>query len=158
SLTVRELATHTSGIEDAEADGLPHDQLTGWKGDFWKRLPPPRDPFSLARDVAPVVDPPGTRARYSNPGMAMLSYCVTASLRNPANPALRRLLRNRIMEPLDIPEKEWSVGYGGSTRLDDLELVADWGGATFSPNAAALIGRLLLHEGSWNGRSLISAK
>ena len=80
-ITVRHLATHTSGIEDAEADGLPHDRLTGWKGDFWKRLPPPHDPFTLARDSAPVLDAPGTRERYSNPGMAMLGYCVTASLR-----------------------------------------------------------------------------
>ena len=80
-ITIRHLATHTSGIEDAEADGIPHDHLTGWKGDFWKRLPPPHDPFSLARDSAPVLDSPGTRERYSNPGMAMLGYCVTASLR-----------------------------------------------------------------------------
>ena len=32
AIAVRHLATHTSGIEDAEADGLPHDRLTGWKG------------------------------------------------------------------------------------------------------------------------------
>jgi CubicO group peptidase (beta-lactamase class C family) len=73
-ITVRHLVTHTSGIEDAEADGLPHDRLTGWKGDFWKRLPPPLDPFTLARDQAPVLDLPGTKERYSNPGMAMLVF------------------------------------------------------------------------------------
>lgn len=56
AITVRHLATHTSGIEDAEADGLAHDRLTGWKGDFWKRLPSPRDPFTLARDRAPVLE------------------------------------------------------------------------------------------------------
>ena len=38
-ITVRHLGSHTSGLEDAEADGVPHDKLTGWKGDFWKRLP-----------------------------------------------------------------------------------------------------------------------
>ena len=91
-ITVRHLATHTSGIEDAEADGLPHDRLTGWKGDFWKRLPPPHDPFTLARDVAPVLDLPGTKDRYSNPGMAMLGYCVTASLRGTEDADLRSLL------------------------------------------------------------------
>jgi CubicO group peptidase (beta-lactamase class C family) len=37
-ITVRHLGSHTSGIEDAEADDLPHGELTGWKGDFWKRL------------------------------------------------------------------------------------------------------------------------
>jgi CubicO group peptidase (beta-lactamase class C family) len=44
-ITIRQLATHTSGIEDAEQDSLPHNQLPGWKGAFWKRLP---DPFSVA--------------------------------------------------------------------------------------------------------------
>src|SRR5271166_6087793 len=77
-ISVRHLATHTSGIEDAEANSIPHDRLTGWKGDFWKRLPPPHDPFTLARDSAPDLDSPGTRERYSNPAMAMLGYCVTA--------------------------------------------------------------------------------
>ena len=93
AITVRHLATHTSGIEDAEEGGLPHDRLTGWKGDFWKRLPPPHDPFTLARDRAPVLDVPGTRERYSNPGMAMLGYCVTASLRGTGDADLRSLLK-----------------------------------------------------------------
>ncbi len=66
-ITVRHLATHTSGVEDAEADGLAHDRLTGWKGDFWKRLPPPNDPFTLARDRAAVLDRPGTRERLQQP-------------------------------------------------------------------------------------------
>ncbi len=112
AITVRHLATHTSGIEDAEADGLPHDRLTGWKGDFWKRLPPPLDPFTLARDRAPVLEVPGTRTRYSNPGMAMLGYCVTASLRGSGDADLRSLLKRRIMGPLGVPDAEWSVGYG----------------------------------------------
>src|SRR5262245_55630306 len=30
-ITIRQLATHTSGISDAEQDGLPHDKLPGWK-------------------------------------------------------------------------------------------------------------------------------
>ena len=53
-ITLRQLGSHTSGLADAEASGLPHEQLTGWEGDFWKRLPPPHDPFTLARDVTPI--------------------------------------------------------------------------------------------------------
>ncbi len=154
-ITIRHLATHTSGIEDAEADGLPHDQLSGWKGEFWKRLAPPRDPFSLARDTAPVPDLPGTRARYSNPGMAMLAYCVTGSLRGSTNADLRSLLRHRVMEPLGVPEDEWSVGYGATTEVDGLPLVANWGGGGCSPNAVARVGRLLLRGGDWQGRQLL---
>jgi CubicO group peptidase (beta-lactamase class C family) len=156
SITVRHLATHTSGIEDAEADGLPHERLTGWKGDFWKRLPPPRDPFTLARDSAPVLDRPGTRSRYSNPGMAMLGYCVTDSLRSTADADLRSLLERRIIEPLGVPDREWSVGYGTTTHVDGLPLVATWGGGSFSPNAVARIGRLMLHKGDWEGKRLVS--
>jgi CubicO group peptidase (beta-lactamase class C family) len=156
AITIRQLATHTSGLEDAEADGLPHDRLPGWKGEFWKRLPPPRDPFTLARDVVPVLDPPGTRARYSNPGMAMLAYCVTASLQGSPDADLRSLLKRRIMEALGVPPGEWSCGYGEATSLAGMNLVAPWGGGAYSPNAAARVGRLMLREGAWDGRRLIA--
>jgi CubicO group peptidase (beta-lactamase class C family) len=155
-ITLRQLATHTSGIEDAELGDVPHEQLTGWKGDFWKRLEPPQDPFTLARDSAPVLDAPGTRARYSNPGMAMLAYCVTASLKGAPQTDLRSLLRRRILEPLDVPDAEWSAGYDQTFRVDGLPLVAVWGGGACSPDAAARVGRLLLRKGDWDGQRLIA--
>lgn len=155
-ITVRHLATHTSGIEDAEADGLPHDRLTGWKGDFWKRLAPPHDPFTLARDRAPVLDDPGARARYSNPGMAMLAYCVTASLHGAPDADLRSLLKRRILDPLGVPDAEGSCGYGAATSVEGMSLVANWGGGSYSANATARIGRLMLHQGEWDGRRLLS--
>lgn len=155
-ITIRHLATHNSGIEDAEADDTPHERLTGWKGDFWKRLPPPKDPFTLARDVAPVLEAPGTKERYSNPGMAMLGYCVTASLQGTNEPDLRTLLRKRVMDPLGIPDREWSVGYGTVTTVADLPLVGTWGGGAYSPDAVARVGRLLLHQGAWNGHRLLT--
>ena len=76
-ITIRQLGSHASGLEDAETDRQPHHELTGWKGDFWKRLPVPRDPFTVSRDVAPTLDEPGERFRYSNPGIAMLGYAIT---------------------------------------------------------------------------------
>lgn len=157
AITVRHLATHTSGIEDAEQDGVAHDRLEGWKGDFWKRLPPPRDPFTLARDEAPVLEEPGTKYRYSNTGMAMLGYCITDSLREGEDKDLRSLLRHRVMEPMGAPSKEWSVGYGSVTEVDGLPLVGTWGGGSYSADAVARVGRLLLHRGTWEGRSLIDA-
>ena len=137
-------------------DDLPHDKLTGWRGDFWKRLAPPKDPFTIARDTAPVLDRPGSQHRYSNPGMAMLSYCVTASLRGSADSDLRSLLKHRIMGPLGVPDGEWSVGYDSTYRVDGLPLVATWGGAAYSPNAVARVGRLMLHKGNWEGKALVS--
>ncbi len=86
-ITVRHLATHSSGLEDAELSaeertaGLTahHMSLPGWKGAFWRREP---DPFTIARDPAPVVFEPGSAYAYSNTGMAMLGYVVTAALRD----------------------------------------------------------------------------
>jgi CubicO group peptidase (beta-lactamase class C family) len=157
-IQVRHLATHTSGIEDAELDEIPHERLPGWKGEFWQRLPPPRDPFTLGRDVAPVLDPPGTKARYSNPGMGMLAYCVTASLRSGTNADLRSLLQNRLLDPLGVPRNEWSIGYGKPSRVEGMDLYGNWGGGAFSANAAARIGRLMMRGGDWDGRRLLSER
>ena len=131
------------GIDDAEADKLPHDKLTGWKGDFWKRLPVPRDPFTVSRDVAPVVFPPGERILYSNPGIAMLAYATTAALKNAPEKDLRTLLRERVMRPIGVADNEWSVGYGQTVMVDGLPLVGSWGGGGFTARATARVGRLM---------------
>ena len=148
-ITIRELATHTSGISDAEQDDIPHEKLTGWKGDFWKRTP---DPFSIALLKAPVLFEPGTSNEYSNPGMAALSYAITASLQGGD---IRTLLKERMLDPLGVPEKQWSIGYNQAYELDGLKLFANWGGATFTPRAAARIGELMMLRGQWNGHELI---
>ncbi len=148
-ITIRELATHTSGIADAEQDDIPHDKLTGWKGDFWKRTP---DPFSIAVRLAPVLFQPGTANEYSNPGMAALSYAITASLHGGD---IRTLLKERVMEPLGVPERDWSIGYGQAYQVDGLKLYANWGGASFTARAAARVGQLMMLRGQWHGRELI---
>lgn len=154
-ITVAQLATHTSGLDDAEEGNTPHDKLTGWKGEFWKRAP--RDPFTISRDDVPVLFEPGERVSYSNPGMAMLAYAVTAALPPGGPKDIRALLRERVYEPIGIGPKEWSVGYGATYHSGGLDLVADWGGAAFTARAAARIGRLMLHEGDWDGRRLLAA-
>lgn len=165
-ITVRQLATHTSGLEDAEisdeelqrlrAEGMVindlHMDLPGWKGQFWKKDP---DPFSVARDHTPVISQPGSRFAYSNPGMAMLAYAVTSAISDTEHPNIRTLLKERIMEPLGISEEEWSIGYGNTYRVNGLELVANWGGGSFTPGAVARIGQLMLQKGSWDGERLL---
>jgi CubicO group peptidase (beta-lactamase class C family) len=157
-ITIRHLGSHTSGIEDAEADDLPHNQLTGWKGDFWKRPKPPRDPFTRARDAAPVLFEPGAKMAYSNPGIAMLTYCVTASLRDAPYKDIRTLLRERIMRPIGVPDEEWSIGYGQTYTVDGLPLVGSWGGGSYTARAVARVARLMLREGDWDGTRLIGAE
>ena len=163
-ITIRELATHSSGIEDAEpsvgdsnfSSNITniHMNLPGWKGNFWRRDP---DPFTMARDHAPVIFEPGTSYQYSNPGMAMLSYAVTSSYRGTKYTDIRTLLRERVYQPIGINDDEWQIGYGKTYDVDGLGLVANWGGGSFTPRATARIGRLMLHKGNWNGKQLIDS-
>jgi CubicO group peptidase (beta-lactamase class C family) len=156
-ITMRQLGSHTSGLEDAEAGGLPHEKLTGWKGDFWKRLEPPSDPFTIARDLAPVTFEPGERFQYSNPGIAMLTYAVAASITNAAHQDIRTLLRERVMRPIGAADDEWAIGYGSTYAVAGLPLVAAWGGGNFTARATARVGRLMLRQGNWDGKPVLSA-
>jgi len=166
-IRIKHLATHTSGIEDAEEDGIPHEELTGWKGDFWRGLDPPDDPFTISRDLAPVLFAPGTDDHYSNPGMAMLSTCVSSAIRDSAEPDLKAMLKARVMDPIEVPDDEWEISYlrpewpWGDRYdpwvVDGLTLYANWGGGMYSPNASARVGRLMLRRGNWDGVQLIGA-
>jgi CubicO group peptidase (beta-lactamase class C family) len=155
-IAIRHLGSHTAGIEDAEADKLPHDKLTGWKGDFWKRLAPPSDPFTISRDLAPVLFEPGERIAYSNPGIGMLTYAVTAAIRSGPHRDIRSLLRERVMRPIGVADDQWSCGYGKTFDVEGLPLVGSWGGGNYTARAAATIGRLMLREGDWDGERILS--
>jgi CubicO group peptidase (beta-lactamase class C family) len=163
-ITVRQLGSHTSGLDDAEKENQPHDKLTGWQGDFWKRLPVPNDPFSVSRDKTPVVSEPGSEWAYSNPGIAMLTYCTTAATKAgehndhgaPKRDDIRTLLRERVMRPIGVPDSEWSVGYNQTFEVDGLPLVGSWGGGTYSARASARVGRLMLRLGDWDGKQILS--
>ncbi|HEY8741955.1 MAG TPA: serine hydrolase domain-containing protein, partial [Chloroflexota bacterium] len=151
-ITIRHLATHTSGLADADHDVDPAHPQHGWMAHFWQREP---DPFTIARDRAPLLFPPGTAYQYSNPGMAMLGYCVTAALRDAPQRDLRTLLQERVYGPIGLTAAEWSIGYGTPYLVDGLALWATWGGGAFTARAVARIARLMLRRGDWNGRQLL---
>ncbi len=164
-ITIRHLATHTSGIEDAEVSDELQKQMTargqhthmdipGWKGNFWKQ---DKNPFLMARDSAPILFTPGTNYAYSNPGIGLLTYAVTASIKKSGFNDIRNYLKERIYDPLGINEKEYSVGYNKTFDTDGLKLVPSWGGGNFTANGIARIGRLMLNKGNWQGKQLIDS-
>jgi CubicO group peptidase (beta-lactamase class C family) len=155
-IEIQHLGSHTSGLADAEEIGLTHDKLTGWKGDFWKRLPVPNDSFTLARDKAAVLFEPGKELRYSNTGIAMLTYATTIAIKDGREKDVRTLLRDRLLRPIGVLDQEWSVGYKETVTIDGLPLVPSWGGGSFTPRAEARLGRLILQNGDWNGKRLLS--
>ncbi len=164
-ITIRQLAAHTSGMEDSNvsqeeeeemiAKGLHvHMDLPGWKGQFWRKDP---DPFSVSRDHAPILSRPGRKFSYSNPGIAMLNYAVTAAIRDTEHKDIRTYLMERIYDPIGIDDKEYSLGYNKTYTVDGLPLVPGWGGGSFTANAVARVGRLMLHKGNWQGKRLIDS-
>lgn len=154
-ITTRMLATHSGGIEDAEEDGLPHEKLGGWKGQFWKR---DHDPFSVSRDQARIIFPPGTGYAYSNSGYAILAYQITAALQNASRTDIYTLLKERIMDPVGAEGSEWSISYGNTGYdVDGMKLYAIWGGGDYTAPVVARIGRLMLRKGDWEGRKLLTS-
>ena len=147
-ITVRHLATHSSGLADTE-----HVDEPDWMRRFWKRDEP--DPFTVARDDVPMQFAPGTDYEYSNPGMAMLAYCVTAALQGTGHKDIRTLLHDRVFEPIGIAEGTYSIGYGATYTVEGLPLVANWGGGSMTPHQIARLGRLMLQRGAWDGRQLL---
>lgn len=164
-ITIRHLATHTSGIEDAEVSETeqkemikkgfhPHMDLPGWKGSFWRQ---DKNPFVMARDSAPVLFTPGTNFAYSNPGIGLLNYTVTSSLKNSPYKNIKTYLKVRIFDPIGINENEYSTGYNKIFDTNGLQIVPGWGGAGFTANGIARIGRLMLNKGRWEGKQIIDS-
>jgi CubicO group peptidase (beta-lactamase class C family) len=88
--------------------------------------------------------------------MAILAYCVTAALQGTRWPDIRTLLRERVFEPIGLAPDAWSIGYGQTYAVDGLPLVANWGGGSFTAQATARLGGLMLQGGAWEGRQLLS--
>jgi CubicO group peptidase (beta-lactamase class C family) len=164
-ITIRQLATHTSGLEDAEVNeaeqalmrekGLhTHMDLSGWKGQFWKQ---DKNPFVIARDSVPILFTPGTHFNYSNPGIAMLSYATSAAIDLHSSEDLHSTLWNRVYNPLGIKPEEINIGYGKKFDTKGLALVPSWGGASFTANAVARLARLMLSKGNWNGTQVFDS-
>jgi CubicO group peptidase (beta-lactamase class C family) len=153
-ITIRHLATHSSGLADAEHDVEATHPTRGWEWHFWARDP---DPFTVSRDRTPLRFDPGAGYEYSNPGMAMLAYCVTAALRGAPQPDIRTLLAERAYGPIGLREGDWSIGYRTPYVVDGLTLWANWGGGAFTARAVARIGRLMLRRGDWEGAALLDA-
>ena len=154
-ITVRQLGAHTSGLADSTEAGANQNTLPGWKGDFWRQE---RNPLVISRDEAPVLFTPGSDFQYSNPGIGMLNYAVTVAIKDTEHNDIRTYLWERLLKKMNIPQREWSVGYGKTFEEEGLKLVGTWGGGSVSGRAMAAVGLLLSNKGNWNGEQLINAK
>jgi len=149
NITIRHLASHSSGMGDLRFD----ETYTGWKENYVRN---PDKRFKLALDRVPILYEPGSQLSYSGVGFYVLAYTIGTLLKHSADPSnLKSFLRDRIMEPLGIPTGAWNLSYGDSYEIDDMELYAIGSGASYTARAAARIGQLFVQNGEWEGRQLI---
>jgi CubicO group peptidase (beta-lactamase class C family) len=149
TITIRQLARHTSGLEDVRLSA----DNRGWRELYSEN----RDlRFHLALARANSLFDPGTRYSYSGVGYYVLAYALTASLVSTPQPDVKSLLTERLMDPLGIPRISWNLSYGEAYDIDGLHLYAIGSGGSYSPRAIARLGQFVLHRGEWNGEQIIS--
>lgn len=92
-ITIRDLLTHSSGLPEHPPEGM------GGVG-FYGRLDRTLAEAVLLYSQLPLLFQPGTRAQYSNPGMATLGRIVEALGGEP----YERFLDRRIFQPLGMKD------------------------------------------------------
>lgn len=97
--------------------------------------------FYLSR---PLVAEPGTRYSYDS----IETYILSAIIQKTTGKTVLELLNERIFHPMGITDAEWELCPDGINT-------GGWG-IYLSSHSQALFGQLLLQNGEWNGKQLIS--
>jgi len=153
-IRIRDLAFHTSGMEDIDFDQAELGGVSGWRKRYYDQ---DADRFFLARDTAAILFPPGTTVSYSGMGYYPLAYALTVALAGGPAADVKTYLRNRVMQPVGIPDDQWVLSYGESYPMDGMILYAIGSGADYTPRAAARMGQLLLDHGRWDGTQILDS-
>lgn len=133
-MTVRHLATMRNGMQSGcEPDDMPTIDAMRANPDW----------VQAALD-RPMVTEPGTMFCYDSPGMHILS----AILQESTDMTAMQFAQQNLFGPLGIQDAFWDVDPQGYNR--------GWGDVHMTPESAAKIGYLWLHQGNWNGRQIVS--
>ena len=131
-------------------------QTSGWEGTLWGK-PDWADRFQGERRAS---EAPGEHWRYNDVRVNQLALSLLHVLREP----LPQVLRRRIMDPIGCsPSWRWH-GYQSSwVTIDGLSMQSvsgggHWGGGMFiATEDHARFGLLMLRNGRWHDRQLVSA-
>ena len=128
-----------------------------WDGELWGK-PTRVDAQSRPDGTDAGGGSPGSGSAYNDVRVNLLCLALTATLRQP----LPVVLGERILGPLVASSWSWH-GYANTVADIDGDQVpvvsggAHWGGGLWmSANDLALLGKLYLCRGRWDGRSLLS--
>ena len=92
----------------------------------------------------PLVADPGTRYSYDS----LETYLLSAVVQKVTGKTILDLLNERVFHPMDINDVEWESCPDGINT-------GGWG-IYMTAQSQALFGQLLLQEGNWNGKQLVS--
>lgn len=151
-IRVRDLAFHTSGLDDVDFPAGRRGELDGWKRRYFEQH---AERFRMAIEEVPVIFEPGSRHSYSGVGYYALAYTLAKALRGAPQPDVPSLLRARVFGPLGIPDDAWRISYGRRYEHDGLPLYVCGSGARMTPRAIARVAELIARRGRWNGETLI---
>ena len=134
-ITIRQLAGMASGLECVSANDEQTLAEMGSAPDWVQ--------FTL--DL-PVTHRPGTHFEYCSPGMHLLS----AILQETTGLTTAEFARINLFEPLGITDMLWEQDPQGYND--------GWAGLYLHPRDVAKIGYLMLHQGQWDEKQIVSSK
>jgi CubicO group peptidase (beta-lactamase class C family) len=130
AITIAHLLTHSSGLEEGNST-LPIYQSR----DFVR--------FTLK---APLVHAPGTHYEYGNRAANLLAGVVAKAAGMPTE----RYVQKVLFEPMEIRQEWWAKDRAGNAQ--------GMAGLHLTPRDLAKLGELVLAEGRWNEKQLVSAE
>ena len=133
-ITLRDLLTMQAGLD---WPGKPYLSMA-------RRVAAVPDPYRLVLEQ-PMVAEPGKRWRYNNGVAELVGGVVQKATSRP----LDQFAREVLFEPLGITDWEWG-------RMASGDPGASWG-LRLRPRDLAKIGQLVLDNGAWHGRQIVSA-
>lgn len=137
-VTVRQLLTMTSGIRQRKAGEWRKLQSEG------KILIQAHRNTNEAVFKVELDTIPGAEYSYSNEGVQMLSPILERAAGMP----LAAYARERLFDPLDM---YWTMMF-----IDEYYNTVTYADASTTPREFAKIGQLVLNNGNWNGRRVVS--
>lgn len=136
-ITLEHILTMTTGLDTKDS------YLYNWEGiyDIWNKEQWTKEILNLD-----VINKPGTNYDYSN----LTSFLLGRIVAEVSGMELDKYAEEVLFNPLGITGYVWDKNKSG-------EVIA-WGTIKLKPKDLAKIGQLVLNNGVWNGKQLISEK
>jgi CubicO group peptidase (beta-lactamase class C family) len=139
-------------------------QTSDWRGQLWDTYdwadrPNPRENIDNWRSTE--LNEPGSHYKYNDVRVNVLAYSLLNVFRKP----LPQVLKERIMDPIDASSTWRWYGYDNSwVTMDGLKMQSvsggghSGGGIFINAEDMARFGLLYMHNGSWDGKQLLSSE